>query len=70
MTAHTEDPIEIGELNSYHRRMKDEKRVFIHIEVICNEGQMIMEIGKYTKLASCFEIELFCLDRVEMTSLD
>ena len=70
MTVHTENPTEIGGLNSYHRRMKDKKRILIHIEVICDEGEMITEIGIHTKLASRFEIELLRLDCVEMTSLD
>lgn len=52
MVVHIEDPTEKKICYSYHRGMKYEKRVFINIKVICNEREMMMEIGIYTKLPS------------------
>lgn len=68
-TAHTEDPTDREKMRSYNRRMNDKKGVLIHIKIICDKGEVMMKIGKNAKLASCFEIELFCFDCIEMACL-
>lgn len=49
--------------------MDDHNWTIINIQIVCCEGNFIVEEGVDAELMSCFEIELFCFNCFIMTSL-